>query len=167
MVLESCIVDCVLKLIAVTSFRTPHDIARKPRPHTTRESVILLARQIQVSRLKAPRSVLTYPIHHQLATCGGGGISPTFGAALWVIDFSLQAALVGVERLYFHQGMAITYSRSVSMSAGIVGTISNCAYCWWGQCVYPDSQTKIITLRPRKETPWMAPITELRFSPRL
>ncbi|KAK7685216.1 hypothetical protein QCA50_011579 [Cerrena zonata] len=49
------------------------------------------------------------------ATCGGGGISPTFGAALWIIDYVLQGALNGVERLYFHQG-----------------TIGNCAYCFWG-----------------------------------
>ncbi|GJE97722.1 glycoside hydrolase family 79 protein [Phanerochaete sordida] len=50
------------------------------------------------------------------ATCGGGGISPTFGAALWIVDYVLQGALNGVDRLYFHQG-----------------TISNCAYCFWGQ----------------------------------
>ncbi|TBU37713.1 hypothetical protein BD309DRAFT_973450 [Dichomitus squalens] len=50
------------------------------------------------------------------ATCGGGGISPTFGAGLWIIDYVLQSALIGVDRLYFHHG-----------------TISNCAYCWWGQ----------------------------------
>jgi len=48
------------------------------------------------------------------ATCGGGGISPTFGAALWIVDYSIQAALQGVERLYFHQG-----------------TIAACPYCWW------------------------------------
>lgn len=50
------------------------------------------------------------------ATCGGGGISPTFGAALWIVDYVLQGALNGVDRLYFHQG-----------------TISDCAYCFWGQ----------------------------------
>ncbi|RPD63756.1 hypothetical protein L227DRAFT_496569 [Lentinus tigrinus ALCF2SS1-6] len=50
------------------------------------------------------------------ATCGGGGISPTFGAALWIIDYVLQSALIGADRLYFHHG-----------------TIGNCAYCWWGQ----------------------------------
>ncbi|EMD37598.1 glycoside hydrolase family 79 protein [Gelatoporia subvermispora B] len=49
------------------------------------------------------------------ATCGGGGISPTFGAALWIVDYVLQSALIGTGRLYFHQG-----------------TISNCAYCFWG-----------------------------------
>jgi len=48
------------------------------------------------------------------ATCGGGGISPTLGAALWIVDYSLQAALNDVERLYFHQG-----------------TIAACPYCWW------------------------------------
>uniref|UniRef100_A0A0W0G4A6 Beta-glucuronidase C-terminal domain-containing protein n=1 Tax=Moniliophthora roreri TaxID=221103 RepID=A0A0W0G4A6_MONRR len=51
-----------------------------------------------------------------IATCGGGGISPTFGAALWIVDYVLQGALNGVERLYFHQG-----------------TIGNCQYCWWGR----------------------------------
>lgn len=38
------------------------------------------------------------------ATCGGGGVSPTFGAALWIVDYVLQAVLNGVEKLYFHQG---------------------------------------------------------------
>ena len=43
-------------------------------------------------------------ISGNLATCGGGGISPTFGAALWIIDYVLQATLNAVDRLYFHQG---------------------------------------------------------------
>ncbi|KAJ3975093.1 hypothetical protein EV361DRAFT_890688 [Lentinula raphanica] len=50
------------------------------------------------------------------ATCGGGGISPTFGAALWIVDYVLQGSLNGVERSYFHQG-----------------TIGDCQYCWWGR----------------------------------
>ncbi|OBZ67030.1 Solute carrier family 40 member 2 [Grifola frondosa] len=50
------------------------------------------------------------------ATCGGGGISPTFGAGLWILDYVIQGALNGADRLYFHHG-----------------TIGNCAYCWWGQ----------------------------------
>lgn len=37
------------------------------------------------------------------ATCGGGGISPEFGSALWIVDYVMQAILNGVERLYFHQ----------------------------------------------------------------
>ncbi|TFY70569.1 hypothetical protein EVG20_g2440 [Dentipellis fragilis] len=38
------------------------------------------------------------------ATCGGGDISPTFGAALWIVDYVLQGAVNGIDRLYFHQG---------------------------------------------------------------
>ncbi|KAL2855385.1 hypothetical protein BJY01DRAFT_257082 [Aspergillus pseudoustus] len=50
------------------------------------------------------------------ATQGGGGISPTFGAALWIVDYVMQTVLLGTEALYFHQG-----------------TIGNCQYCWWGR----------------------------------
>ncbi|KAF2226017.1 hypothetical protein BDZ85DRAFT_193194 [Elsinoe ampelina] len=50
------------------------------------------------------------------ATQGGGGISPTFGAALWVLDYVIQSVILGLDSLYFHQG-----------------TIGNCQYCWWGR----------------------------------
>ncbi|KAL4771977.1 hypothetical protein BDW60DRAFT_222873 [Aspergillus nidulans var. acristatus] len=50
------------------------------------------------------------------ATQGGGGISPTFGAALWIVDYVMQLVTLGTEALYFHQG-----------------TIGNCQYCWWGR----------------------------------
>ncbi|KAK4182482.1 beta-glucuronidase [Podospora australis] len=50
------------------------------------------------------------------ATQGGGGISPTFGAALWIVDYVAQSTLMGMKALYFHQG-----------------TIGNCQYCWWGR----------------------------------
>ncbi|KAL4998650.1 Six-hairpin glycosidase-like protein [Aspergillus recurvatus] len=50
------------------------------------------------------------------ATQGGGGISPTFGAALWIVDYVMQLVTMGTEALYFHQG-----------------TIGNCQYCWWGR----------------------------------
>ena len=43
-------------------------------------------------------------------------MSPTFGAALWTMDYSLKAASSHVARTYFHHG-----------------TISNCYYCWWGR----------------------------------
>lgn len=48
------------------------------------------------------------------ATQGGGGISPTFGAGLWVMDYIFQSLILGFKALYFHQG-----------------TIGNCQYCWW------------------------------------
>ncbi|KAI9933512.1 hypothetical protein ASPWEDRAFT_617099 [Aspergillus wentii DTO 134E9] len=48
------------------------------------------------------------------ATQGGGGISPTYGAGLWILDYMMQATILGVKQLFFHQG-----------------TIGNCQYCWW------------------------------------
>jgi hypothetical protein len=45
---------------------------------------------------------------------GAASVSPTFGAALWAADYTLQAALGGVRRMYFHHG-----------------TIEKCAYCFW------------------------------------
>ncbi|KAJ1561134.1 hypothetical protein HK405_004834 [Cladochytrium tenue] len=50
------------------------------------------------------------------ATCGGGGISPTFGAALWIVDYTMQLILNGAEAIFFHHG-----------------TIGNSPYSWWGQ----------------------------------
>ncbi|KAF2762651.1 hypothetical protein EJ05DRAFT_447020 [Pseudovirgaria hyperparasitica] len=50
------------------------------------------------------------------ATQGGGGISPTFGAGLWLMDYSIQMLILGTKALYFHQG-----------------TVGNCQYCWWGR----------------------------------
>ncbi|KAJ3386601.1 hypothetical protein HDU84_001454 [Entophlyctis sp. JEL0112] len=50
------------------------------------------------------------------ATCGGGGISPTFGAALWVLDYAMQSIINGAVRLYFHHG-----------------TLGNSPYSWWGE----------------------------------
>ncbi|CZS96294.1 uncharacterized protein RCO7_04959 [Rhynchosporium graminicola] len=50
------------------------------------------------------------------ATQGGGGISPTFGSALWLMDYSMQLLLLGTKAIYFHQG-----------------TVGNCQYCWWGR----------------------------------
>ena len=66
---------------------------------------ISLAKRIRVCEVSNTREpelcMLTACI---IATCGGGGISPTFGAGLWVMDYVLQGALAGVDRLYFHQG---------------------------------------------------------------
>ncbi|KAL1904157.1 hypothetical protein Sste5344_010137 [Sporothrix stenoceras] len=50
------------------------------------------------------------------ATGGGAaGVSPTYGAALWTMDYSLRAVASNVSRLYFHHG-----------------TVGNCQYCFWG-----------------------------------
>ncbi|EGF98481.1 family 79 glycoside hydrolase, partial [Melampsora larici-populina 98AG31] len=48
--------------------------------------------------------------------CGGAGISPTFGAALWTLDYIIQALLSGISSLYFHHG-----------------TLGNSQYSFWGR----------------------------------
>ncbi|KNF03331.1 hypothetical protein PSTG_03599 [Puccinia striiformis f. sp. tritici PST-78] len=50
------------------------------------------------------------------ATCGGHGISATFGAALWLMDYVFQSLILGVDRVYFHQG-----------------TINHSPYSFWNQ----------------------------------
>ena len=41
---------------------------------------------------------------------GQPGVSDAAAAALWFIDYSLQAASIGVSGLYFHQGIGYNYS---------------------------------------------------------
>jgi hypothetical protein len=36
-------------------------------------------------------------VHITPATQGGGGISPTFGAALWILDYVMQSIIMGIE----------------------------------------------------------------------
>ncbi|KAL2194997.1 glycoside hydrolase family 79 protein [Corynascus similis CBS 632.67] len=47
---------------------------------------------------------------------GAAGVSPTFGAALWTMDYVLRAAAHNISRTYFHHG-----------------TVGNCQYCFWGR----------------------------------
>ena len=69
------------------------------------------------------------------ATCGGGGISPTFGAGLWIVDYVFQSVILGYERLYFHHGM-LGLGRlkgSGEVTFGLIsGTVGNSPYSWWG-----------------------------------
>ena len=37
-------------------------------------------------------------------------MSNTAGAALWTIDYTLQAATLGIEELYFHDGIGYKYN---------------------------------------------------------
>ncbi|KAI5864771.1 glycoside hydrolase family 79 protein [Durotheca rogersii] len=41
---------------------------------------------------------------------GRRGLSDTFGAALWGVDFALAAAAAGVRRVYFHTGVGYRYA---------------------------------------------------------
>ncbi|KAI2643579.1 hypothetical protein GGS21DRAFT_24609 [Xylaria nigripes] len=49
---------------------------------------------------------------------GGGAatVSPTFGAALWTMDYAVRATYSNISRSYFHHG-----------------TVGNCQYCFWGR----------------------------------
>lgn len=64
-------------------------------------------------KLSQPERVLIY-----LKVSGGGAatVSPTYSAAMWVLDYSLYSTFFGVKRLYFHHG-----------------TLGACQYCWWGR----------------------------------
>ncbi|KAI1197683.1 hypothetical protein F5X97DRAFT_343523 [Nemania serpens] len=47
---------------------------------------------------------------------GAAGVSPTFGAALWTMDYVVRATYSNISRTYFHHG-----------------TVGNCQYCFWGR----------------------------------
>ncbi|KAI1499740.1 glycoside hydrolase family 79 protein [Biscogniauxia marginata] len=47
---------------------------------------------------------------------GAASVSPTFGAALWTMDYALRASYSNISRTYFHHG-----------------TVGNCQYCFWGR----------------------------------
>lgn len=50
---------------------------------------------------------------------GAAGLSDTFGAALWVMDFTLYAASTGViKRLHYHQSNGAPYSAWVPVASG-------------------------------------------------
>ncbi|KAK3896868.1 glycoside hydrolase [Staphylotrichum tortipilum] len=59
-----------------------------------------------------------YVLGETNSVSGGGAanVSPTFGAALWTLDYILLAAATNISRVYFHHG-----------------TVSNCQYCFWGR----------------------------------
>jgi len=59
-----------------------------------------------------------YVLGETNSVSGGGAaaVSPTFGAALWTMDYVLRASLTGIKRTYFHHG-----------------TVGLCYYCWWGR----------------------------------
>jgi hypothetical protein len=41
---------------------------------------------------------------------GQEGVSNSAAAALWVVDYSLQAAAIGVSTVFYHQGIGYNYS---------------------------------------------------------
>ncbi|KAL1841906.1 hypothetical protein VTJ49DRAFT_6428 [Mycothermus thermophilus] len=59
-----------------------------------------------------------YVIGETNSVSGGGAanVSPTYGAALWTMDYILSLTSLNISRVYFHHG-----------------TVGNCQYCFWGR----------------------------------
>ncbi len=72
-------------------------------------------KQTQVSD-QMPLNSMTVLIISIVSGGGAAAVSPTFGAALWTMDYSLRAAYTNIVRTYFHHG-----------------TLGACQYCWWGR----------------------------------
>lgn len=47
---------------------------------------------------------------NSVACQGAPGVSNTAGAALWTIDYALQAATLGIKELFFHEGIGFRYN---------------------------------------------------------
>lgn len=45
-----------------------------------------------------------------IACHGAPGVSNTAGAALWVVDYTLFAATIGIGELHFHEGVGFKYN---------------------------------------------------------
>ncbi|KAI9152130.1 putative glycoside hydrolase family 79 protein [Paramyrothecium foliicola] len=53
---------------------------------------------------------------NSISCSGRSGISDTFGAALWGVDYVLMAASIGFEKVYFHLGAHSEYSSFTPLS---------------------------------------------------
>lgn len=49
------------------------------------------------------------------ATQGGGGISPTYGAALWILDYVMQAVIIGAKVSIYKFPSQSSYSKDMSL----------------------------------------------------
>ncbi|OSD01894.1 glycoside hydrolase family 79 protein [Trametes coccinea BRFM310] len=47
---------------------------------------------------------------NSIACHGAPGVSNTAGAALWAVDYTLQAAKLGIKEAYFHEGVGYKYN---------------------------------------------------------
>ncbi|KAK7542468.1 uncharacterized protein J3D65DRAFT_216880 [Phyllosticta citribraziliensis] len=82
----------------------------------------------QIAAANAAGSAFVMGETNSISCSGRSGISDTFGAALWGVDYVLLAASVGIEKLAFHLGAQSEYSfftplpyeyKNKSLDAGI------------------------------------------------
>lgn len=64
----------------------------------------------QVAAADAANTSLVFGETNSVSCGGRSGISDTFGAALWAVDYVLMAASIGMPRVYFHLGAQSQYS---------------------------------------------------------
>lgn len=101
-------------------------------------SLLLLAKASRISSVK-PTPVRSRPLslhknaNKYVATQGGGGISPTFGAALWILDYVMQTVLMGTNALYFHQGTVGNCKLPPKHLSTLPQANPQGQYCWWGR----------------------------------
>lgn len=79
----------------------------------------LIRQPVQTERTEL--TICKYRETNSIACHGAPGVSNTAGAALWVIDYTLQAATLGITEAYFHEGVGYKYNFvSTSFHLGIV-----------------------------------------------
>ncbi|KAI8984835.1 glycoside hydrolase family 79 protein [Trametes punicea] len=59
---------------------------------------------------------------NSIACHGAPGVSNTAGAALWAVDYTLQAATLGMKEAYFHEGVGYKYNfiQPITLNRSIV-----------------------------------------------
>ncbi|KAI0763458.1 glycoside hydrolase family 79 protein [Trametes elegans] len=73
-----------------------------------RSNLTIFKADIAASKARGLRYVIGET--NSAACHGASGVSNTAGAALWAIDYVLQAASLGVQELYFHEGVGYLYN---------------------------------------------------------
>lgn len=64
----------------------------------------------QVAAADAANTALVFGETNSVSCSGRSGISDTFGAALWSVDYVLMASSIGMPHVYFHLGAESEYS---------------------------------------------------------
>lgn len=75
----------------------------------------------QVAAADAAGAPLVMGETNSVSCSGKSGISDTFGAALWGVDYVLQAAALGFRKVYFHLGAQSEYSSFTPVAYDLKG----------------------------------------------
>ncbi|KFY04146.1 hypothetical protein O988_00965 [Pseudogymnoascus sp. VKM F-3808] len=88
------------------------------------------------------------------AACHGlAGVSNSLGAALWMLDYSLTGATVGMDGLYFHNGVGFPYSAWQPIAVN--GTAAHASGLYYGFLLFADLVSNL------GRTPEISPIPSL------